>query len=196
MVSMTTDAQKFRSMDRKESMLCSTLAHEHCSWGFCLCDCHLSRLSHRDDQLTTLLNEAWQSGLHEKIPYEGRGGEWGWTDVIYTYYDLHDKKASYQERKIVTEVGWEIIQGDYWSLKEAKAALRQARHDAAEKIRASEEAEIGTHVTHCCKDHGCKYGDDDCPVKAGTHKQEFPCEMCGEDDEPVKDVYHDDDWGL
>lgn len=42
---------------------------------------------------------------------------------------------------------------------------------------------IGTHVSHCCKRHGCKYGDDRfnrCPVVLGTHKQEFPCETCDE----------------
>ena len=37
---------------------------------------------------------------------------------------------------------------------------------------------IGTHVTHCCAQHGCKYGNSDCPVKTGTHEQEYPCEEC------------------
>lgn len=38
---------------------------------------------------------------------------------------------------------------------------------------------IGTHVTHCCKFHGCKYGDDDrCPVENLSHQQEYPCEFC------------------
>jgi len=34
------------------------------------------------------------------------------------------------------------------------------------------------HTSHCCKDHGCKYGDSDCPVETGRMKQEYPCEMC------------------
>jgi hypothetical protein len=37
----------------------------------------------------------------------------------------------------------------------------------------------GTHVTHCCDKHGCKYGDADCPVVRQTHKQQYPCETCG-----------------
>ncbi len=37
---------------------------------------------------------------------------------------------------------------------------------------------IGTCVSHCCKEHGCKYGHEDCPVMAGTHQQECPCESC------------------
>lgn len=32
--------------------------------------------------------------------------------------------------------------------------------------------------THCCKRHGCKYGYGNCPVYAGTEKQEYPCEYC------------------
>lgn len=26
---------------------------------------------------------------------------------------------------------------------------------------------IGVHAAHCCKWHGCKYGDQDCPVANG-----------------------------
>lgn len=34
------------------------------------------------------------------------------------------------------------------------------------------------HTTHCCSRHGCKYGDNDCPVEKGLSKQEYPCEEC------------------
>ena len=37
---------------------------------------------------------------------------------------------------------------------------------------------IGVHVAHCCKWHGCKYGDTDCPVVNGEVEQEYPCEDC------------------
>ena len=37
---------------------------------------------------------------------------------------------------------------------------------------------IGVHLTHCCVVHGCKYGDDDCPVAEGINQQEYPCELC------------------
>lgn len=40
---------------------------------------------------------------------------------------------------------------------------------------------IGVHATHCCKLHGCKYGDDDCPVETGKVEQVYLCEQCGED---------------
>ena len=28
-------------------------------------------------------------------------------------------------------------------------------------------SKYGVHRTHCCILHGCKYGDDDCPVVSG-----------------------------
>lgn len=38
---------------------------------------------------------------------------------------------------------------------------------------------IGTHVTHCCERHGCKYGEDEtCPVVQKQNGQEYPCEDC------------------
>ena len=37
---------------------------------------------------------------------------------------------------------------------------------------------IGVHAAHCCKWHGCKYGDDDCPVYNGKVEQLYICEDC------------------
>lgn len=38
---------------------------------------------------------------------------------------------------------------------------------------------VGVHRTHCCDKHGCKYGEDKCPVVLGSVKQDYPCETCG-----------------
>lgn len=38
----------------------------------------------------------------------------------------------------------------------------------------------GVHETHCCIDHGCKYGKADCPVFIGLIKQQYKCESCDE----------------
>ena len=47
---------------------------------------------------------------------------------------------------------------------------------------------IGVHAAHCCKWHGCKYGDEDCPVVLGKVEQEWPCEYCTDD---IADIeYH------
>jgi hypothetical protein len=43
------------------------------------------------------------------------------------------------------------------------------------------------HQTHCCSRHGCKYGDEECPVVLGTITQEYPCEYCREEEEGNKE---------
>lgn len=44
--------------------------------------------------------------------------------------------------------------------------------------------------THCCPVHGCKYSEDDCPVKSGEVAPTYPlnngCEMCESDAEDLK----------
>lgn len=44
------------------------------------------------------------------------------------------------------------------------------------------EATRDTHTAHCCVDHGCKYGDEDCPVEKGTKIQSFTCPYCSRDE--------------
>lgn len=34
------------------------------------------------------------------------------------------------------------------------------------------------HTEHCCILHGCKYGDENCPVELGYKKQSYLCESC------------------
>ena len=34
------------------------------------------------------------------------------------------------------------------------------------------------HTEHCCKRHGCKYGNEDCPVENGILPQSYLCESC------------------
>lgn len=43
------------------------------------------------------------------------------------------------------------------------------------------EERWGVHRTHCCKEHGCKYGDEQCPVELGDIKQDHLCEDCQEE---------------
>ena len=42
------------------------------------------------------------------------------------------------------------------------------------------DPKIGVHQRHCCKKHGCKYGDTDCPVYKGNFEQDHECEECDE----------------
>lgn len=41
-----------------------------------------------------------------------------------------------------------------------------------------EPEKFGVHATHCCVFHGCKYGDEDCPVVTGKIVQQYECEYC------------------
>lgn len=34
------------------------------------------------------------------------------------------------------------------------------------------------HTEYCCKHHGCKYNDPNCPVVLMQQEQSFPCEDC------------------
>ena len=44
------------------------------------------------------------------------------------------------------------------------------------------ESEWPVHEGHCCPKHGCKYGDEDCPVTNRlTTKYNHHCEFCEED---------------
>lgn len=37
------------------------------------------------------------------------------------------------------------------------------------------------HVSHCCKWHGCKYGEPNCPIVLSKTKQAYLCEWCYEE---------------
>lgn len=41
--------------------------------------------------------------------------------------------------------------------------------------------DYAVHAEHCCKYHGCKYGDKNCPVVKEKVKQLWPCEDCYEE---------------
>ena len=43
------------------------------------------------------------------------------------------------------------------------------------------------HASHCCKWHGCKYGDTNCPVVLHKVKQIYLCEHC-------YDYLHDENY--
>lgn len=47
---------------------------------------------------------------------------------------------------------------------------------------------VDVHDRHCCKRHGCKYGDINCTVANGPNEG-VPCEECFESPE-VTDIFH------
>lgn len=53
-------------------------------------------------------------------------------------------------------------------------------------------ASYEVHQGHCCKGHGCKYGDVNyCPVWTGSVVQDYPCEMCDFDKERIEKILHE-----
>ncbi|PLS19419.1 hypothetical protein CVD28_03110 [Bacillus sp. M6-12] len=44
-----------------------------------------------------------------------------------------------------------------------------------------EKSKHGVHAHHCCIIHGCKYGNDDCPVTNKEVQQVYTCEYCSEE---------------
>ena len=44
------------------------------------------------------------------------------------------------------------------------------------------------HTEHCCAEHGCKYGNDNCTVASGEKKQSYPCETCDWEEEQFQKV--------
>lgn len=47
---------------------------------------------------------------------------------------------------------------------------------------------IGVHQNHCCVVHGCKYGDEDCPVVSRDVVQSYSCEDCLDWQKPWKNI--------
>ena len=50
---------------------------------------------------------------------------------------------------------------------------------------------VEVHRTHCCREHGCKYDNDDCPVERGEIKQAYPCEWCSMAVEEMERLLHE-----
>lgn len=53
--------------------------------------------------------------------------------------------------------------------------------DEESKPKQKPVRKTNVHTEHCCKNCGCKYGDEDCPVVNGGMKQSYPCNgECGQ----------------
>jgi len=65
-----------------------------------------------------------------------------------------------------------------------------------QRITSIPQEKWGVHTNHCCFEHGCKYGDDECPVELGLTKQNYSCGDCddslGEENKKytLKDLEH------
>lgn len=79
-------------------------------------------------------------------------------DVMDKIDSVTEFEKEQEEKKMAAEMGVSTIPNERW----------------------------GTHESHCCVFHGCKYGDVDCPVVLKIVEQDYPCETCsdGMEDDP------------
>ena len=95
---------------------------------------------------------------------------------------LYKLTAQYQMVKIAIS----LIKSRLWAKNNMQDEVHMFMYDLDDPypedlIRHREREENnGVHEAHCCKEHGCKYGDDECPVVLGLSQQRYPCEECDE----------------
>lgn len=77
----------------------------------------------------------------------------------------------------------------YWSHKKCLAyypLTEEAKELDLPLLPVTPKDEWGVHETHCCEEHGCKYGDNDCCVAIGIAKAKYPCEYCYDDEDDMQ----------
>lgn len=116
--------------------------------------------------------------------YVWGGGDDGTTEKIWTVSVVGEKRSrtKFKTKLPKAQYNSAFNQG----LKAARNGLE--REFQANGTRWAEawldgfDSHKDVHTEHCCSVHGCKYGDDDCPVETGKKMQSFPCEACDFDD--------------
>jgi len=73
---------------------------------------------------------------------------------------------------------------------EVKSMAKTANELIAQLVSSFRVNVVGIHTSQCCKLHGCKYGNEDCPVSAGDVAQKYPCENCGNAHERIQSIQH------
>lgn len=100
-----------------------------------------------------------------------------------SYYDIYkaliEKIKDFKTNDIVTEQ--QFIDAQFLIKKYLKQKLHKKKFLGRSKITSIPESDFAVHVTHCCFEHGCKYGDPECPVELGIVDQEYECEQCRDD---------------
>jgi len=85
----------------------------------------------------------------------------------------------------LTDMGWKQIDAETDKYRTALSKIRTALEEngCTGRMRLQDckplDPERDVHTEHCCLVHGCKYGDEDCPVVTKNKTQSYPCEECG-----------------
>jgi len=124
------------------------------------------------------------------LPESAREGMWRYINhgiepgsflvsIIQNDFTSAIKRADFQNRQCLEQYA-DFMLSNHFSLEafgSQKAYYDWVSHKKEERKNAQNN-ENRVHQTHCCSKHGCKYGEDDCPVANGIIKQDYPCEAC------------------
>ena len=95
--------------------------------------------------------------------------------------ELQDPASGLRQRGAADSIRESVHAGRFARLGEARVPPGDRREPEAGEPAAGVNQD-GVHATHCCTLHGCKYGDEDCPVLQQRVRQEYPCKECMNDD--------------
>jgi hypothetical protein len=94
------------------------------------------------------------------------------------FFSSYDGYARYEVMKLNDgKVAYEII-GFADTVAQAHRKLYGAKHaQFSREVRIEAKKTADTHFSHCCQQHGCKYGDSWCPVVhfGGDGKEKLCC---------------------
>lgn len=93
---------------------------------------------------------------------------------------LQDQGLDDVLKKRYAKFNCEDILDDIQSITAFERIRKSKAKAAIEGTTTIPKERWGVHKTHCCVYHGCKYGDEDCPVALKLIEQVYPCETCSD----------------
>ena len=97
-------------------------------------------------------------------------------ELVFELERVQASLAYMSMRKDTIDFWNEVISAISW-YNEAKLKYKEILRLKEETGTTIPREKWGVHETHCCKRHGCKYGEHDaCPVTLGLIRQSYGCE--------------------
>lgn len=141
----------------------------------------------------------------EIIKYFENGDDSDITNAVKDLFALKSSKVEKYSDEFISErlgemiyifgeINFNIIKSEAWEtyineskpfdesqIKEMRDFLTMVDESMNEAKCDIPKEQWGVHITHCCNEHGCKYGDKGCPVELGLAKAKYLCEDCLDD---------------
>ena len=134
----------------------------------------LDNLSRRSDARQQRIDQlAAPAGVREWVDVASRQPEHN--EWVIVRWNGQFKVVQFDSKHPYSPAIVDRIAGKYWNFSEWSSVEAAAPFSAPASDVVQEK---DVHTEHCCKVHGCKYGDDDCTVAYGEKTQSHPCEAC------------------